>query len=418
MSLSRQLALCLALLTTFSWAAPQVTNVTASQRDGTKLVDIGYTLTSDADARILVRVSTDGGATYEIIPSAGSLSGDVGSQVPAGAEKLIVWDMRQDYDWQFNENMRVKIIAETGAGADSEPPNLSMATIAGGGMTLGRVQVDEDDGDTDEVPAGNVTVGAFEISTLEITNEQYAEYLRAALAAGEIQLISSSAVALSGPFVGETLYNGQSDPRRITNDGSTFEIEAGYAQHPAINVTWYGAVSFCQFYTTNDVQYDLPTEAEWEFAARGPGALLTGAHDVYPFATDGSVEDMSNKANFLNSGDLFDDQQYATTPVGNYNGLQVPSGDDQANSNGLYDVVGNVREWCRSGYNEYPYPALDSTTHQVNSLSHPWQARVIRGGSWAGDVLDLRLAGREGNHPSSFSPDLGFRIVRRSLNAR
>ena len=397
-------------------AAPQVSNVTALQRTPTKLVDIYYDLATSEDARVIVRISTDGGTTFSLLPSAAALAGDVGPGIAAGTLKHVIWDMRLDYDWQFNGDMRVKVIAETGAGAVPEPASFEVSTIAAGTLTLGREQSAEGDGDSDEVPTRQVTINQFEISKFEVTNEQYAEFLRAAWTAGEIQMINASAFALSGPFAGKLLYNGQTDPIRITKIGDTFTISENYVKHPVVNVSWYGAIAFCQYYTTGDTVYDLPTEAEWEMAARGPTKLAGADHEAYPMTTDGTVDDMVSKANFLNSGDIFESQLYKTTQVGSYNGGQIPVGFDQANDNGLYDMAGNVREWCRSGYSPYPYPSADSVDHQVNSLTHPWGTRTIRGGSWSDPVLELRIAGRRGDAPGSFGPDLGFRVVRRSIN--
>ena len=394
---------------------PVVSNVAAQQRVGTKLVDITYDLQADAPARVLVRVSTDSGNTYAIIPSADALAGDVGSQVASGTSKSIVWDMRADFDWQFNETMRVKVIAEVGAGEPPEPANLTLATVAGTTFRLGRIDNDEGSGDDDEQPAGDVTVGTFEISVFEITNVQYAEYLRAALAADEIQMIGGTAVARSGDFVFREIYHTTSTPQRIIFNESqgAFSVTPGFEQHPVVNVTWYGAMAFCQFYSTGDVVYDLPTEAEWELAARGPSNNTAGTHQAYPFATDGTSTDMQGKANFVNSGDFFEINPESTTPVGFYNGGQNPPGPDTANGYGLYDMAGNVSEWCRTGYADYPYPGTDSVDNLLNSITQGWAFRVLRGASWSETHSALRIANRSRTAPTSWSNIIGFRIVRR-----
>jgi formylglycine-generating enzyme required for sulfatase activity len=394
---------------------PVVSNVAAQQRAGTKLVDITYDLQADAPARVLVRVSTDSGNTYAINPSAPALTGDVGSEVASGTGKSIVWDMRVDFDWQFNETMRVKVIAEVGAGVPPEPANLTLATVAGTTFRMGRIDNDEGSGDVDEQPNGDVTVGTFEISVYEITNVQYAEYLRAALTAGEIQMIGGTAVSRSGDFVFREVYNTTSTPQRIIFNESqgAFSVAAGFEQHPVVNVTWYGAMSFCQFYSTGDTSYDLPTEAEWELAARGPSKATAGSHEAYPFASDGTKADMQGKANFADSGDFFEINTESTTPVGFYNGGQNPPGPDTANGYGLYDMAGNVSEWCRTGYADYPYPTLDSVSNLLNSATQNWQFRVLRGGNWSEVHTLLRTANRSRSAPSSWSSSIGFRIVRR-----
>jgi formylglycine-generating enzyme required for sulfatase activity len=394
---------------------PVVSNVAAQQRAGTKLVDISYDLQADAPARILVRVSTDSGNTYGLIPSPDALAGDVGSAVTSGTGKSVVWDMRVDFDWQFNETMRVKVIAEVGAGVPPEPANLDMVTVAGTTFRLGRIDNDEGSGDADELPAGDVTVGTYEIGKFEITNVQYAEYLRAALAADEIQMVGGTAVSRSGDFVFRELFHTTSSPQRITfNEGaSAFSVSAGFEQHPVVNVTWYGAMTFCQFYSTGDTVYDLPTEAEWELAARGPSNATAGNHQTYPFASNNSESDLQGKANFVNSGDFFEINSESTTPVGFYNGGQNPPGPDTANGYGVYDVAGNVSEWCRTGFADYPYPSIDSTSNLLNDPAQNWQFRVLRGGAWSEVHTLLRVANRSRSAPSSWSSSIGFRIVRR-----
>lgn len=355
-------------------APPAVTNVTAQQREGTKLVDITYDLAAAASCRVSVRISTNGGLSYTLVPAPGTLSGDAGVDIAAGTGKSIVWDMSKQYDWQYNANMRIKVIAEAGLSGGELPGSVEFKTVPSGSFLLGR-ESSEGSGGSDEQPTTTVYVGEFEISQCEVTNAQYAEFLRAAYAANEIYISSGKVYSSANSQPCYYLRSGSNYGRIAHDGGGVFTVENGRENHPANYVSWYGGIAFCQFYTTEGVIYDLPTEAEWEKAARGPDHGAAGTHQIYPWANsiDGS------NANYDSSGDPYDD---GTTPVGYYNGDQYPSGNDMVNGYGLYDMAGNLWEWCRSGYASYPYEDVDSLEIQRNSLTYSWSSRVLRGGSW------------------------------------
>ncbi len=166
----------------------------------------------------------------------------------------------------------------------------------------------------------------------------------------------------------------------------------GKGDHPVTYVSWYAAMAYAQWTGKR-----LPTESEWEKAARGG---LTGLR--YPW---GNLID-SNKANY---GREFE----GTTPVGHY----------VANSYGLYDMVGNVWEWCLDEYNPYKNfsrrnrtACADDIKRTVSNFTNAKTSRVLRGGSWYVDAERLRIAYRFRMPPTNLNYGSGFRCVRDAIN--
>jgi formylglycine-generating enzyme required for sulfatase activity len=177
----------------------------------------------------------------------------------------------------------------------------------------------------------------------------------------------------------------------------------GFSQddrHPVVGVSWNDARAFCAWLTKSDSGhvYRLPTEAEWEYACRG------GAPEAYPFHVGEPLHCLSSTpANF--GGDYpyggaaqGPDDLQRTTPVGSY----------PPNGWGLYDLHGNVWEWCAdwSGNGYYPQsPRQDPPGPPTGSY------RVIRGGNWLSDGQHCRSAFRSGYVPTFRNNYLGFRVA-------
>ena len=160
-------------------AAPVVTNIVASQRSGTKLIDIRYSV-FDADGdtlKIRIEISHNGGRNYSV--PAITLSGDVGNSITSGTNKLIVWNAGVDWDGEYSPMMRVKVIASDSRGY----PGLQWGQeVPPGGFLLG-----QDGGPEGVGPAKHVNIPySFWLSKFEITVGQYADFLNTALVAGEL----------------------------------------------------------------------------------------------------------------------------------------------------------------------------------------------------------------------------------------
>jgi len=257
------------------------------------------------------------------------------------------------------------------------------------------------------VPAGPFLMGQhahetvleddYEIMITDVTNAQYADFLNAALAADEIRLEDDAVVGYypGDPFhghehekeiaAGEWLFVPLDTPAlRLSLQDGEFAPLSGYENHPMTMVSWFGAWGYCRFYG-----WRLPTDAEWEKAARG-------AEDDRPFPWGYEIE--NHHANFISSHDLFErifEGAGGTTPVGFYNG-QTYDGyatRDGSSPYGLTDMAGNVWQW----------------TGDIREGAH---YRSLRGGSHTTYAYNLRLWTLNNADPVHVSPDVGFRCAR------
>ena len=280
-----------------------------------------------------------------------------------------------------------------------------------------------DVGGPEEKPLHLVYVNSFYMSQYEITNQQYCDYLNYSFLQDFIEVRDGTVYAVDGieSYCDTTESFSYS---RISFDGNAFTVVPGKKKHPMVCVSWYGAAAFCNwmseqegFLTCYDLLswacdfskngYRLPTEAEWEYAARG-------SLRYYKFPWGNDID--GSKANYQYSGDSYESGPLPyTTPVGYYNGSQVPTGPDMANGYGLYDIAGNVWEWCNDWYDSsyYSVSSYDNPTGPISGGEH-----VLRGGSWH-DTESFtgaycRVAARIGTHSTHQERHFGFRIVRNS----
>ena len=216
-------------------------------------------------------------------------------------------------------------------------------------------------------PVHTVYLDAFYIDQYEVTNAQYATFL--------------NDYGQNKDAEGHELLKIYSDWCLIEKVGDAYQPKAGYENHPVIHVSWYGAAAYAKFYGKR-----LPTEAEWEKAARGG---LVGKK--YPWGDDISHDD----ANYGGIGGK--DKWWATSPVGSF----APNNYD------LYDMAGNGKEWCADWFDSDYYTNSPKDNPKGPSSG---TGRVLRGGSWAyGNASILRCAYRGGNVPTYLSSDYGFR---------
>ena len=244
-----------------------------------------------------------------------------------------------------------------------------MVLIPAGEFQMGDVA---SEGSPNEQPVHTVSIDAFYIDKYEVTNAQYKQFVDAN---PQWQRDRIDKALHDGSYL--ALWNGNDYPN-------------GRANYPVVYVSWYAAVAYAQWAGKR-----LPTEAEWEYAARGG---LSGKK--YPWGNDLD----SSKANYnYNAGD--------TTPVGNY----LPNG------YGLYDMAGNVWEWCLDEYNadfyahsprENPLSGAITVDWVMNNFTDVKTNRVLRSGSWLSYPAALPVSFRSGDTPTNANDVVGLRCVK------
>jgi eukaryotic-like serine/threonine-protein kinase len=206
---------------------------------------------------------------------------------------------------------------------------------------------------SDEKPQHTVYLEEYLIGKYEVTNEQFAAFARAT--------------------------------------SRSWSLPAGKENHPVVDVSWNDAVAFCEWVSqATGRKVQLPTEAQWEKAARGTDGR------IYPWGNTWDAARLNSSAGGVG----------ATTPVGRYS----PAGDSPY---GAADMAGNVWEWVADSYNETEYKTRTASGSEVRDPTSPTsgQSRVLRGGSWHLHQDFARCAYRLGDQPVSRFDLVGFRVV-------
>jgi len=307
---------------------------------------------------------------------------------------------------------------------------------------------------SDEVPVHAVSISSFFMETTLLTCREYGDFLNSALAQGLVEVRSNYVYGVGGASIYCDTYDTDTNSR-VQWTGSAFTIRDNRDLHPITGVRWFGAIAYCNWASDRDAYrscynltngdcdfskngYRLPTEAEWEYAARGG---LYNPYGMFPWGDDPNVD--GTLANWAGTTNPYAMGLYPwTTPVGFYNGQLHAKSDfgwpgtndtyqtrSNANGFGLYDMSGNVWEWVNDWY------AIDYYTNCVmnNIVTNPpgpatgslmpdgKTYRGLRGGNWY-NGQDQYGHGRVSNRDPSYyrgpgDPNgpwfhIGFRVAR------
>jgi len=264
------------------------------------------------------------------------------------------------------------------------PSETSMVTVPGGSFDMGidaaniprmarEFGMDTRSVFDGMVPRHRVTVSAFRIDPFEVTNAKFKRFL------------------VANPDWQRDRVDPRTHNGNYLRDWRGTEFPAGSADLPVTNVTWYAAMAYARWAGKR-----LPSEAEWELAARGGLSEPT-----FPWGDDPAD---STRANFSASG------------VGH----AIRVGRYRPNGLGLYDMAGNVWEYVLDEYAAYPAGAQTNPIAGAEPGSMPadnkvTSRRVIRGGSWGGAPVNLWVSFRDSHPPGGAGNHVGFRCARSIL---
>lgn len=249
-----------------------------------------------------------------------------------------------------------------------------MIHVEGGTFTIGSAQPEK--GKVNDEQPREVTLSNYYISDAEVTNVEFACFLTS----------YGSNKVREGKYKGQEILHKNKILRKRLGD---WEVASGLEKDPVTHVTWYGANEYCKWLSQKTgYNYYLPTEAQWEYAARG------------------GKKGIADKHTYSGSNKLDDVAWYAENA--SYR-IHYPIRNKKSNQLGIYDMSGNVWEWCADWYsNNYN---TDPNTH--NPQGPPsGDFKVCRGGSWVNNPSNCRVAYRNRSGPSFASNGLGFRVAR------
>jgi formylglycine-generating enzyme required for sulfatase activity len=237
----------------------------------------------------------------------------------------------------------------------TNPIGIEMLLVTSGTFPMGSMA---HDAAPHEQPVAQVSVSSFYLARFPVTNAQYEKF----------------------------------DSKHQTKRASWAD-----GNHPVVYVNSKEAEKFCQWLTLKEGRrYRLPTEAEWEYAARGMDARIFPWGDIID---GGHLANFADKrTNFAWRDTVVDDGFAETSPVGSY-----PRGSSPF---GIEDMAGNVFEWCVDYFE--PYKGKERVNPRSGTIN---SKRIYRGGSWKSRVANLRATARNFNLPDYSSNDVGFRVM-------
>jgi formylglycine-generating enzyme required for sulfatase activity len=248
---------------------------------------------------------------------------------------------------------------------------------------------DNDNCSSDEYPRHSVRLSSYYIDQFEVSNSDYASYLTTFNADNDCD----GSPCILNPHDVELL--------GIDQDGLTWAADAGWEEKPVIFVSWKGALAYCQAKGKR-----LPTEAEWEMAAKGGQE-----HYAFPWGDTW----YATAANHSASGDPFESSETPPTSPKNYFDGSSHSGyqtHDGTSPWGIIDMAGNVAEWVSDWYGELYYSDVPTGGWENPEGPSSGTQRTLRGGSFEDTRDALRNSGRGKGNPVNYLQSVGFRCAK------
>lgn len=246
----------------------------------------------------------------------------------------------------------------------------AMVKVEGGTFTMGCTVEQDRACDDDEKPRHQVSLNAYYMGKYEVSNEQFCAFL------------NEEGKQKGNLFKWIKL---DSDYCQIEFKHKSYIPKADKANYPVVQVSWFGAKAYCTWLVQKTGEkYRLPTEAEWEFAARGGNQ-----NQGYVYA--GTTAEPTGYA-------WYDENSTADA---------CAVGGKKVNELGLYDMSGNVWEWCADWYDAYTNEV--ETNPQGPEVG---RGRVVRGGCCYSKLKSIRVTNRDANPPFYRASNLGFRLAK------
>ena len=262
--------------------------------------------------------------------------------------------------------------------------NARMVCVPSGSFVIGLKTCDFK-GCEKEVNGGSVALDVFWIDEDEVTNTAFDQFVTATgYLTGAERTGYSEVSGILTPVQGADWRHPQGPDSSVT----------GLGDNPVVQVNWFDAAAYCKWAGAS-----LPSEAQWEKAARGSDGRLFPWGSSMPVGYLLNAADINLPEPWADSGQ--NDGYRYTAPVGSY-----PEGNSPY---GAEDMAGNVWEWTRSLYKDYPYQANDG--REIQTAPASTDKVVLRGGSWFSDYGSVRSTLRATSLPAQAQDALGFRCI-------